>query len=130
MIVFTNFVTCIQVQQFITVRRQTPPKADTPLGRHPTPQTDTPWADIPPARHPLGRHPLPPRQTPPEQIPPPPGRWLLQRTVRILLECFPVLHAFSLWAVGKPKILKSLKNSVPMRTQWLHHNRVYDPTRQ
>ena len=43
---------------------------------------------------PLGRH--PPRQTPPGQItpgrtPPPPPRLPLQRTVRILLECIPVI---------------------------------------
>ena len=66
-------------------------------------QADTPWADTPlPGQTPLaGRH--PPRHTPPEQTPhwqadthlgetsPPPGR-PLQRTVRILLECIPVLN--------------------------------------
>ena len=50
------------------------------LGRHPradTPWEDTSWAD-------------PPGQIPPGQTPPYP-RWLLQRTVRILLECIIVL---------------------------------------
>ena len=41
----------------------------TPLGRHTPPSRHPPWADIP-----LGRH-------------PPPMRRLVQRTVRILLEC-------------------------------------------
>ena len=63
----------------------TTPPGRTPLGRYPLPG-QTP---------PLGRHPpgqTPPRQTPPGQTPPlgrhppPPGRWLLQWTVRILLE--------------------------------------------
>ena len=79
--------------------------ADTSLGRYP-PGRHRPWADTvlgqtPP---PLGRHPLPwadttlgihpPRtDTPPWQRTPwadklpPPSRQLLQRTVRILLEC-------------------------------------------
>ena len=80
--------------------------ADSPLGRHPHLQADTPpsgqtppWAD-----NPLGRNPPCPVHagihspaqcmlgyTPP--LPsacwntPPPQKWLLQRTVRILLEC-------------------------------------------
>ena len=95
---------------------QTPPWADTPQADSPrqTPLTwaDTPWAE-PPGRHPpcLGRYPPPgqtpppgktppgqtqpwadthpPGQTLPRQTPPPPtpSRRLLQRTVRILLEC-------------------------------------------
>ena len=53
-------------------------RADNPLGRHPLP---------------LGRHPPPPGQTPPGRQTPqcadtPSSRRLLQRTVRILLECF------------------------------------------
>ena len=74
---------------------QTPSPADTspvrhPPGRHspsrhPLPQidttwTDTPWSDTPPVDNRLGKS--PPRQTPPS-----PQR-SLQRTVRILLECF------------------------------------------
>ena len=78
------------------------PWADTP-GRHTSP-TDTPSADTPPGRHtPLGRHPqadtplgrhLPGRHTPASDIwwpslepPADPPRWILQRTVGILLEC-------------------------------------------
>ena len=62
------------------------PQVDTPLDRHPLgrhPPADTPPADT----HPLGRHPpLPCRH--------PPGRWLPQRTVRILLECILVQLIF------------------------------------
>ena len=75
----------------------TPPWADTP--RQTLLWADTPWVDTPPAdthrrqtytgRHPrqtpLGRHPA--GQTPPQADTPPPSRQLLQRTVRILLEC-------------------------------------------
>ena len=50
-----------------------PSQVDTPLGRHPL------------GRTPLGRHP-PGRHTPP--------RLLLQRTVRILLECILVLNYY------------------------------------
>ena len=65
--------------------------ADTPPGRHPPGQTPPPWADTPS----LGRHPLP-GQTPHLDRYPLPGRhpplrWLLQRTVRILLECILVV---------------------------------------
>ena len=41
------------------------------------------WADPPTGQAAPGKH--PPRQTPPGRHPP--SRWLLQRTVRILLEC-------------------------------------------
>ena len=84
-----------------------------PLGRHPrqthlprrhTSPADIPSADTPPGRHnPLGRHPqadtplgrhLPGRHTPASDIwwpslepPADPPRWILQRTVGILLEC-------------------------------------------
>ena len=60
------------------------PWADTPLGRHPL-WADTPWVDTPLGRHPPGRHPM--DRHPPGQIPTNPSRRLLQRTVRILLEC-------------------------------------------
>ena len=73
------------------------PWVDTPLGRH------LPWADKPPGRHPqadfspgqthhIDRY-LPPSADThpwadtPGKPPPPQGRRLLQRTVRILLEC-------------------------------------------
>ena len=57
----------------------TPPQADTP-------REDTPRADTSPARH-LQQTP-PWADTPLGQTPPPlPSRRLLQRTVRILLEC-------------------------------------------
>ena len=68
--------------------------ADTSLARHIPMQTspwpDTPGADTSLARHPLaiysslGRHPHSP----------PPARWLLQQTVRILLECILVFYYF------------------------------------
>ena len=87
---------------------QTPPWADTqppgqtpiPEGRHPSPWANTPLGRHPPGHtHPLGRHPLirHPLGTP---IPldryslwqtPSPCRWLLQRTVCILLECIIVV---------------------------------------
>ena len=94
---------------------QTPLWADTPLGRHPSGQTPL-WADTPLGRHPsgqtvlwadspswqtppLGRHTRPQgRHTPPQADTPhpradTPSRWLLQWTVRILLECILVRHA-------------------------------------
>ena len=53
---------------------------------------------------PLGRHP-PARQTPPSRHPPgqtpPPPRWLLPRTVRILLECILVLSMVSVLFILK-----------------------------
>ena len=55
-----------------------------PLGRHPPGQT------------PLGRHPLLGRH-PPGQTPAP--RWLLQQTVRILLECLLVSNEIYCWLV-------------------------------
>ena len=82
--------------------RQTPPgqtpPADTPPPQTPPRQTlrqaDTPpWADTPRQTPPLGRH-LPGRHTPASDIwwpslepPADPPRWILQRTVDILLEC-------------------------------------------
>ena len=72
------------------------PRSDTPLGRHPPKQTP-PWTDTPGQRSP-GRH--PPGQTPPPAqcmlgYTPLPAQHTrihphrpLQRTVRILLECF------------------------------------------
>ena len=84
---------------------QTPPQADTPLGRHSPRQTTPSCGQTPPS---LGRH--PPRQTPhpqadiplgrtppladtpsPGQTHPPPSRWPLQQMVCILLECILVL---------------------------------------
>ena len=73
------------------------PRADTPLlGRHPPPgQTPPSWADTPL----LGRHP-PPGQTSPWAAPhwadTPPPRWLLQRTLGILLECILVFIDYGL----------------------------------
>ena len=73
--------------------RQTPPDRQTPPG------LDTPMA----GRHPpiAGRHP-PGRQTPPGQADTPVGRhpiprWLLQRTIRILLECILVPIVFMMF---------------------------------
>ena len=57
-----------------------------PPGRHPPRQT-YPLADIPPQQTPPGRH-----NPPPWPDLPSPTRWLLQRTVRILLECILVLN--------------------------------------
>ena len=81
----------------------TPPRAGTSPGQIHSPGRDTPWAGTlspPPGQvHPLGRY-IPWAGTPPEQVhpwagtPSPPlgeQRWLLQRTVRILLECILVL---------------------------------------
>ena len=64
------------------------PWADTPWVDTPSPWRDTPstWADTPSTwtDTPLG-------QRPPGQTPPPPGRRVLQCTVRVLLECIHVL---------------------------------------
>ena len=60
------------------------PQADTPRVH---PQADTPWADPPRANT--------PQADPPGQTPPSPGRWLLQRTVCILPECFLVGNNFA-----------------------------------
>ena len=77
-----------------------PPAADPP-----TPGPGTCWEETPQTRHPP---PPPGADTPPDQAPPrpgitqgadtareqtPPGRWLLLRTVRILLECILVLKS-------------------------------------
>ena len=76
------------------------PRADTPLGRHPLADTSllgrhTPsWADSP-RQIQLGRPPW--SDTLPGQTPP--GRQLLQRTVRILLECILVLKQFTYFLV-------------------------------
>ena len=53
------------------------PQADSPPGQTPS------WAD-PPGRPPWADT---PRQTPRDRHPPPPRRWLLLRTIRVLLEC-------------------------------------------
>ena len=58
-----------------------------PLGR-PSPADTPPWADtLPPGKHtPLGS--TPPGSTPPREAHLPSPRRSLQRTVRVLLECF------------------------------------------
>ena len=87
---------------------QVPPGGDNPLVD--TPWQTLPWAHNPMGRHPPGRHPQGRRphhadtprhaDTPARQTPPPgrhprqadsPRRQLLQRAVRILLECIIVL---------------------------------------
>ena len=75
----------------------TSPGQTPPLGRH------LPWADTSPGQTPPDRHApwadMPPGQTPPGHTPTlgrHPSRWLQQRTVRILLECILVSHAFGL----------------------------------
>ena len=100
------------------------PQADIPADTYPIPWADTLWADTPgqtpPGQTPIGQTPpvqIPPwadapRQTPPSrhlpqplgrhlagQTPPPPGRRLLQLTVRILLECILVFSNDS-WQKG------------------------------
>ena len=88
-------------------------------GTHPTPlwQTDTPLA----GRHPLWRADTPGRHTPPRvdtpgQTHPPPSTGLLQRTVRILLECILVSHKISFISCGKvskkSRLYESLINSM------------------
>ena len=67
-----------------------------PLGRHPParypPGRHTSWADTPPGQtHPLGRHTTPGQTHLLRADTSPPPRWLLQRTVHILLECILVL---------------------------------------
>ena len=76
-------------------RGRHPPGRHTPPGRHHPPppgRHHPPPGRYPPGRHPLGRHPREdtlPRQTPP------PRQTLLQRTVRILLECILVVEMLS-----------------------------------
>ena len=79
---------------------QVPPGGDNPLvdppDRH-CPRQTPPWADTSPGRHPQGRHP-PGRHPPPVRCPrqaDSPRRRLLQRAVRILLECITVLWIFT-----------------------------------
>ena len=89
--------------------RQTSPKAETSLGRHPPPpplQADTPRqkppGQTPPGRQPPGRHP----RAEPSPHPPTPADRLLQRTVRILLECILVYYIFRRtfnWVLQKKK---------------------------
>ena len=85
-----------------------------PPSRHPTPQADTPPGQTPPGQTPLGQTPPgqthPPGQTPrtdtpPGQIPPS-SRRLLQRTVRILLECILVVGE-----VPQIRLIQSSKNT-------------------
>ena len=85
----------------------TPGQTDIPLDRHTPPgqththpgQTHTP---TPLDRHTSPRHTHPPRHTPPQadhrlgRHPPPTPRRKLQRTVRILLECIPVVDGLSI----------------------------------
>ena len=76
---------------------QTPPWADNPWADTPwadTPWADTPWADTPQADTPQA-------DTPKQDTP---SRWLLQRTVRNLLECILVL--IGVWK-------KSFENNIP-----------------
>ena len=112
-----------------------------PLARPPPPgQTPSPQAD-PPGQTPLGRQ--TPRQTPPGQTPPSrktppdrytpwadtphpppaPSRWLLQWTVRILLECILVLIAIksirSMWSVY-PSTLSYLWLVQNACVAWMH----------
>ena len=61
------------------------PRIYTPSGRH-TPWADTPLGHDPPGRHTPGHTPLWTDTQPLE--------WLLQRTVRILLECILVIRFF------------------------------------
>ena len=81
---------------------QTPPWADTSLGRHPLgrylPGHTPPW-ETPLGRYPLGRH--PPRQTPGQT---PLRRRPLQRTVRIILECIYVIicKLYHIFFIVKP----------------------------
>ena len=77
----------------------TPPRplwADTPPGQVHLPRAGThPRVGTPPWQvHPLGRYTLPPSRYTPGRYSPPPRR-SLQRTVRIPLECFLVLRAFT-----------------------------------
>ena len=70
---------------------------------------------------PLGRH--PPRQTPPGQTPP--SRRLLQRTVRILLECIVIVTVFTyilgplVMAKGPKRTIINLCMAVPFSI-WLN----------
>ena len=77
-----------------------------PLGRQPPTfpgQTPTRQTPLPHADTPLGRQTphLPPGQTPFPRADTPPRRWLLQRTVRILLECILVLQISSSFAYDR-----------------------------
>ena len=86
---------------FTLPQAATPPSACTPPGQvsRYTPGGTPPWAGTSPAVHPLGRYTTPGQVTPSQVHPPhhrqvhPPGR-SLQRTVRILLECFLVTRKF------------------------------------
>ena len=102
--------------------RQTPLLADTPSGRHPFWQTpllaDTPSGRHPPGRHPLGRHP-----------PNPTHRRLLQRTVRILLECILVCSDFSVFLFERTfliGVLLTFYPSLPENRQHPLFNKRHD----
>ena len=87
---------------------QTPPGQTSPWAD--TPWVDTPWTDLP-ARHPPG------------QILP--SRRLLQRTVRILLECILVKSVFywpQLWNSGKHTVTQQsfMKVKAVQRTLKIH----------